>query len=80
MTRTPLIGPGADAGPEVAGLRHPFAAIPLSKGFDPGICWHAGKIAECGSSLTIIGPERVADRYGLRPEQVKVFNFRPSSV
>jgi hypothetical protein len=26
-----------------------FAAIPLSKGFDPGVAWHAGKIAECGS-------------------------------
>jgi hypothetical protein len=26
----------------------------------------------------IITPDRVADLYGLRPEQVKVFNFRPS--
>jgi hypothetical protein len=27
-----------------------FAAIPLARGFDPGLAWHAGKIAECGSS------------------------------
>ena len=27
-----------------------FAAIPLSRGFDPGLSWHAAKIAECGSS------------------------------
>ena len=27
-----------------------FAAIPLSRGFDPGLAWHAGKIAECGTS------------------------------
>jgi hypothetical protein len=27
-----------------------FAAIPLSQGFDPGLSWHAAKIAECGSS------------------------------
>src|SRR5205085_11568499 len=27
-----------------------FAAIPLARGFDPGLCWHAAKIAECGSA------------------------------
>jgi hypothetical protein len=27
-----------------------FAAIPLKRGFDPGLVWHAGKIAECGTS------------------------------
>jgi hypothetical protein len=27
-----------------------FAAIPLARGFDPGLAWHAGKIAECGTS------------------------------
>ena len=27
-----------------------FAAIPLARGFDPGLAWHAGKIAECGSA------------------------------
>jgi hypothetical protein len=27
-----------------------FAAMPLARGFDPGLVWHAGKIAECGSS------------------------------
>ena len=26
-----------------------FAAIPLARGFDPGLTWHAGKIAECGT-------------------------------
>ena len=29
-----------------------FAAIPLSRGFDPGLVWHAGKIAECGTACT----------------------------
>jgi hypothetical protein len=27
-----------------------FAAIPLARGFDPGLAWHAGKIAECGTA------------------------------
>lgn len=27
-----------------------FSAIPLSRGYDPGLAWHAGKIAECGTS------------------------------
>src|SRR3954469_5120016 len=26
-----------------------FAAIPLARGFEPGLCWHAAKIAECGT-------------------------------
>jgi hypothetical protein len=29
-----------------------FAAIPLERGFDPGLSWHAGKIAECGTGAT----------------------------
>jgi hypothetical protein len=27
-----------------------FAAIPMSRGFDAGLAWHAGKIAECGTA------------------------------
>ncbi len=27
-----------------------FSAIPLQRGFDPGLVWHAGKIAECGTA------------------------------
>jgi hypothetical protein len=27
-----------------------FSAIPLERGFDPGLTWHAGKIAECGTA------------------------------
>ena len=27
-----------------------FAAIPLMRGIDPAVAWHAGKVAECGSS------------------------------
>ena len=27
-----------------------FSAIPLMRGANPGVAWHAGKIAECGSS------------------------------
>jgi hypothetical protein len=30
-----------------------FAAIPLREGFDPGLCWHAAKIMECGSAAAI---------------------------
>jgi hypothetical protein len=26
----------------------PFAAVGLREGFDPGVCWHIGKIMECG--------------------------------
>jgi hypothetical protein len=26
----------------------PFAAIGLRHGFDPGVCWHIGKVMECG--------------------------------
>jgi hypothetical protein len=34
-----------------------YSAIPLSAGYHPGLVWHAGKIAECGSAA-------VADRKG----------------
>src|SRR4051794_26655533 len=27
-----------------------FAAIPLMRGVDPGIAWHSGKVAECGTA------------------------------
>jgi hypothetical protein len=27
-----------------------FAALPLSRGLPPAICWHAGKILECGAA------------------------------
>jgi hypothetical protein len=27
-----------------------FAALPLARGFDAGLSWHAGKIAECGTA------------------------------
>lgn len=27
-----------------------FAAIPVSRGFDPGLAWHAAKIMECGGA------------------------------
>jgi hypothetical protein len=27
-----------------------FAAIPIQQGFDPGLCWHAAKIMECGGA------------------------------
>jgi hypothetical protein len=27
-----------------------FAAIPLREGYDPGLCWHAAKITECGGA------------------------------
>jgi hypothetical protein len=27
-----------------------FAALPLLEGFDPALCWHAGKILECGAA------------------------------
>ena len=28
-----------------------FSAIPLSKGFPPGVAWHAAKVAECGGAI-----------------------------
>lgn len=36
-----------------------YAAMPLSKGFDPGVAWHAGKIAECGAAAVgnRLGPD-----------------------
>lgn len=27
-----------------------FSAVPLARGFDPGLTWHAAKIAECGTA------------------------------
>src|SRR5579872_5410536 len=27
-----------------------FAAMPLLEGYDPGLCWHVGKILECGAA------------------------------
>jgi hypothetical protein len=44
-----------------------FAAIPLREGFDPGLCWHAGKIAECGSSAA--EPRTRLDVLHLRMEE-----------
>ncbi len=28
-----------------------FSAIPLSKGYPPGVAWHAAKVAECGGAI-----------------------------
>jgi Acyclic terpene utilisation family protein AtuA len=30
-----------------------FAALPLLAGHDPGLCWHAGKILECGAAAVV---------------------------
>lgn len=30
-----------------------FAAIPVSKGFPAGLCWHAAKIMECGGAAVV---------------------------
>ncbi|MDO8772642.1 MAG: acyclic terpene utilization AtuA family protein [Burkholderiaceae bacterium] len=30
-----------------------FAAIPVSRGFPPGLCWHAAKIMECGGAAVV---------------------------
>lgn len=27
----------------------PFAALGIKEGFDPGLCWHLGKVMECGA-------------------------------
>ena len=29
-----------------------FAGLPIEKGFDPGLVWHASKVLECGASST----------------------------
>jgi hypothetical protein len=51
-----------------------FAAIPMSRGFDPGLCWHAGKIAECGTAsaeprrrLDVLHVEMSADSFIVKP-------------
>ena len=31
-----------------------FAALPLMNGFEPAICWHAGKILECGAAAVAV--------------------------
>lgn len=30
-----------------------FAAIPVARGFPPGLCWHAAKIMECGGAAVV---------------------------
>jgi hypothetical protein len=30
-----------------------FAALPLLAGYDPALCWHAGKILECGAAAVV---------------------------
>lgn len=30
-----------------------YAAIPLMRGFDPGLVWHAAKIVECGAAMAV---------------------------
>jgi hypothetical protein len=51
-----------------------FAAIPLARGFDPGVAWHAGKIAECGTSsaeprrrLDVLHVELGRDSFTVQP-------------
>lgn len=29
-----------------------FSSVPVSRGFNPGLCWHAGKVLECGAAST----------------------------
>jgi Acyclic terpene utilisation family protein AtuA len=31
-----------------------FAALPLLSGFEPALCWHAGKILECGAAAVAV--------------------------
>ncbi|MHB8489370.1 MAG: acyclic terpene utilization AtuA family protein [Candidatus Dormibacteria bacterium] len=31
-----------------------FAALPLMNGFEPALCWHAGKILECGAAAVAV--------------------------
>ena len=33
-----------------------YSAIPLMKGFDPGLCWHLSKIIECAGQVTTPRP------------------------
>jgi hypothetical protein len=51
-----------------------FAAIPLARGFDPGLTWHAGKIAECGTGsaeprrrLDVLHVEMEEDSFVVQP-------------
>ena len=44
-----------------------FAALPIARGFDPGLAWHAGKIAECGTGAT--EPRRRLDVLHVRMER-----------
>lgn len=44
-----------------------FAAMPLARGFDPGLSWHAGKIAECGTASA--EPRRRLDVLHVEMEQ-----------
>ncbi|WHZ12819.1 MAG: DUF1446 domain-containing protein [Burkholderiaceae bacterium] len=30
-----------------------FAAVPVARGFPPGLCWHAAKIMECGGAAVV---------------------------
>jgi len=50
----------------------PFAALGIKEGFDPGLCWHMGKVMECGaicaepSGKSIMGTLR-RDHFVLEP-------------
>lgn len=66
-----------------------FAAIPLMRGIDPGLAWHAGKIAECGSSaaeprtrLDILRVEVSNDGIEVEPlrDEIRCTPFSVSSV
>jgi hypothetical protein len=37
----------------------PIACLALNEGFDPGLCWHAAKIAECGAQCAEPGSKSI---------------------
>jgi hypothetical protein len=53
-----------------------FAALPLLSGFDPALCWHAGKILECGAAAVAQRTAPDSMSAVMHPESVEIEPMR----
>ncbi len=53
-----------------------FAALPLLEGYDPGLCWHVGKILECGAAAVAQRAAPDSMMAVLHPDSFDVYPLR----
>lgn len=76
----PLVSPGAGIDVVIAGRAYdpaPFAAFCISRGVQPAIAWHVGKILECGAACA--EPKGGAVLAHVYPDAFEVAPLRPDA-